>query len=361
MTVTDTASAVTSKLFDLILNGISTFSIDKNAAYITPQGITDFNNFQGGANFQGGGNYSFIISNTSNAILSDFTSSLTTLYQYSPPDNSSSHAIKAFTPAIYVPNTVTSDIHSGFVAINYLIDVETSGQVDVIYGTNSSIYRSGGTTTDIYLSSDGITLANNTNTTNLWGFQPSFNFHNSNLVTWARGFAPALSFFGTGTTVTTYVGYWQDDLSTQSQITNKYAFWYDGPGVVRIKEEGATLGGVYAWYNPAFTKYTPGAVNFERGVLQWNTGNLIEIGAEAGGTGTLRVVSLKSADGAKTTSKTWATAATTVSGLPSAATVGAGARGFVTDATLATFGTTVIGSGSTPVPVYSDGTNWKIG
>jgi hypothetical protein len=52
---------------------------------------------------------------------------------------------------------------------------------------------------------------------------------------------------------------------------------------------------------------------------------------------------------------------TTVSGLPSAATAGTGARAFVTDATATTFASTVAGGGSNKVPVYSDGTNWKIG
>lgn len=51
----------------------------------------------------------------------------------------------------------------------------------------------------------------------------------------------------------------------------------------------------------------------------------------------------------------------TVSTLPSAATAGAGARAFVTDATATTFLSTVAGSGSNKVPVVSDGANWKIG
>ncbi len=54
----------------------------------------------------------------------------------------------------------------------------------------------------------------------------------------------------------------------------------------------------------------------------------------------------------------------TVSGLPSAATVGAGATAFVTDATLgiaAGLGLTPIGGGANKVPVYSDGSAWKIG
>ena len=55
------------------------------------------------------------------------------------------------------------------------------------------------------------------------------------------------------------------------------------------------------------------------------------------------------------------TATTTVSGLPSAATAGAGARGYVTDATACTFLGAITGGGSTKCPVVSDGTNWTGG
>jgi hypothetical protein len=51
----------------------------------------------------------------------------------------------------------------------------------------------------------------------------------------------------------------------------------------------------------------------------------------------------------------------TVATLPSAATSGAGARAFVTNALTPTFGATVAGGGSVFTPVYSDGTNWKVG
>ncbi len=50
-----------------------------------------------------------------------------------------------------------------------------------------------------------------------------------------------------------------------------------------------------------------------------------------------------------------------VSGLPAAATAGAGARHMVTDATVTTFASVVAGSGGNTVPVYSDATNWRIG
>jgi hypothetical protein len=50
-----------------------------------------------------------------------------------------------------------------------------------------------------------------------------------------------------------------------------------------------------------------------------------------------------------------------VADLPSASASGAGARAFVSNALSPTFGATVAGGGAVKVPVYSDGTNWKVG
>ena len=50
-----------------------------------------------------------------------------------------------------------------------------------------------------------------------------------------------------------------------------------------------------------------------------------------------------------------------VANLPAAGTVGAGSRAFVSDANTATFGSAVGGSGAINVPVYSDGSNWRVG
>lgn len=52
---------------------------------------------------------------------------------------------------------------------------------------------------------------------------------------------------------------------------------------------------------------------------------------------------------------------TVVAALPSPNSVGIGARAFVIDASASTFASTVAGGGANKVPVYSDGTNWKIG
>ena len=55
------------------------------------------------------------------------------------------------------------------------------------------------------------------------------------------------------------------------------------------------------------------------------------------------------------------TAVYTVAFLPAIATVPIGTRLAVSDATATTFASTVAGGGANKVPVYSDGTNWKIG
>ncbi len=51
----------------------------------------------------------------------------------------------------------------------------------------------------------------------------------------------------------------------------------------------------------------------------------------------------------------------TVAQLPTASVNNAGLRSFVSDATATTFASIVVGTGSNKVPVYSDGTNWRIG
>lgn len=51
----------------------------------------------------------------------------------------------------------------------------------------------------------------------------------------------------------------------------------------------------------------------------------------------------------------------TVATLPSATVSGVGARSFVSDALAPVFGATVAGGGAVVTPVYSDGTNWKVG
>jgi hypothetical protein len=56
-----------------------------------------------------------------------------------------------------------------------------------------------------------------------------------------------------------------------------------------------------------------------------------------------------------------ATCAVVVANLPTAVSAGAGARQFVSDASATTFASVVEGGGANGVPVFSDGTDWRIG
>ena len=51
----------------------------------------------------------------------------------------------------------------------------------------------------------------------------------------------------------------------------------------------------------------------------------------------------------------------TIAQLPAAATAGSGARATVSDALAPSFGATVAAGGAIVTPVYSDGSNWKVG
>lgn len=52
---------------------------------------------------------------------------------------------------------------------------------------------------------------------------------------------------------------------------------------------------------------------------------------------------------------------TTVGALPPVATVGVGYRAMVTDANATTYASIVAAGGANTVPVFCDGTNWRIG
>lgn len=92
--------------------------------------------------------------------------------------------------------------------------------------------------------------------------------------------------------------------------------------------------------------------------LQYSAAGVAQISDTAGANRDLKVRSLISSGGVVTLSSF------TVATLPSAATSGAGATAFVTDASTTLvlgLGTTVVGGGANKTPVYSDGTNWIIG
>ena len=116
------------------------------------------------------------------------------------------------------------------------------------------------------------------------------------------------------------------------------------------------------------TLRNPTIVGTQTTVNLWNTtsttvnafGAATTIGIGAA-TGTTTVKNNLTVTGVLTGSSYIKTQTTTVAGLTTAATAGAGARSFVTDADSTAFGNTAVGGSTNSVPVWSDGTVWKIG
>lgn len=96
-----------------------------------------------------------------------------------------------------------------------------------------------------------------------------------------------------------------------------------------------------------------GSLNY----VQYNNGNVMGGNASFTFVATTGILSVPNI----TTSGVVKTSATTYSSLPIAATAGAGARSFITDANTTTFLATVSGGGSNAVPVVSNGTFWIVG
>lgn len=107
------------------------------------------------------------------------------------------------------------------------------------------------------------------------------------------------------------------------------------------------------------------AVTSNNQTFGWGTSGLIDTGFTKLGTGVVGVGTGVAGDVSGTLrAAVVRTGTSLVAGLPAAATAGAGARAFVTDATVtwaAGIGTIVVGGGTNSVPVGSDGTNWRVG
>lgn len=109
-----------------------------------------------------------------------------------------------------------------------------------------------------------------------------------------------------------------------------------------LAQRNATAAQTYRVYN-TFTNSS----NYERLSIGWAS-NVAIVKAENAGTGSARLF-------------VPVTGATVVGSLPSAATMGAGARSFVTDALTPVFGNAVSAGGAAKVPVVSDGISWLVG
>ena len=192
-----------------------------------------------------------------------------------------------------------------------------------------------------------------------------------------------------------------------SQIS--WAVSVGGSDLIITRDAANTLAqrnGVNAQTSRVYNTYTD-ASNYERGFVGWSA-NVFTISVENAGTGSNRALSVIGKGNATLESTlasvffrtnsanrwsigtdghftaavdntldigtsgalrprnlymaSWIRMATTVvASLPAAATAGAGARMFVTDALTPVFGSAVAGGGAVTVPVYSTGSAWNVG
>jgi hypothetical protein len=119
---------------------------------------------------------------------------------------------------------------------------------------------------------------------------------------------------------------------------------YNFSGRGGIRNGGAD--GILLLQNEAFTDFTRlqlGGTTNSFGAIARDGAGISIVGAAGGSTAHIKVPGV------------------TVANLPAAATAGAGARSFVTDALTPVFGSAVVGGGAVNVPVYSDGAAWNVG
>ncbi len=155
----------------------------------------------------------------------------------------------------------------------FRVTYSNSGSTPRLVGLEFTPVNSGTIAQDLF----GVIVTNGENTGTLLNYEA---FHAEPLT-------------GGGTITGLNVAFYATDFAGSS--TNAYYEWFDSRGVRRVREDNTfdSVGqAIEALYNPQFTKYTPGAADYERVILgQWN-GNVAEIGVEKGGTGTLRVLRL---------------------------------------------------------------------
>lgn len=130
------------------------------------------------------------------------------------------------------------------------------------------------------------------------------------------------------------------DVSLNSVIPD---LWLRRDAANRLAQRNGTNAQAFGVYNTE----SGWRANFERLDFEW-VSNVAYIRPSAAGTGTLRPLIVRHPP-------------VTVASLPSASSVGAGARCMVSDASAPVFGAVVAGGGSIIVPVYSDGTVWRVG
>lgn len=161
----------------------------------------------------------------------------------------------------------------------------------------------------------------------------------------------------------TSIGFEVDGAEILSLFSNESRFVMDGP--LKLGVDDTQYGRMYL-YGDGTGSTTGGQIRFYSAADYDTTTNYYELRAESANLELVQnnsdtIFTFNETTDALEMSKPFKDFGTVVASLPNAATVGAGARAFITDATATTFASIVSGGGANSVPVYSDGTDWRIG
>lgn len=161
------------------------------------------------------------------------------------------------------------------------------GSVNVLYGSYNTVDVADGSVNQAWGTQGTVAVYPGAAVVNSYSVEARTDFTGGTLT---HGYGFNAKVVGAAATVTDYTHFWGNAVG--GKATSAYSFWSDEQGVYRIRSDN-TFNSVYqaipALYNPQFTKYTPGAANYERCIpgCQWES-NVAVITTEKGGTGTLR-------------------------------------------------------------------------
>lgn len=349
MNVTDTASASGSLLIDLQVGGSSKFSVTKGGV-VAFTGVTNPSNsyftqygssghqFGGYAAIGGAGSFGGDSAINLSANFSLSWSSTTynpalapDLQLYRDAANTLAQRNSTNAQAFRVYNTYTDASNYERAAIDWTTNTNSLTISTSRLGTGSNrniiisaanvtrIQSGGGAGWQVDASGNWITIADNT-----YDIGASGATRPRNLYVGTNIISPQFSTnsFGFSTTSGGYINF-----------TSRAGFESPADGVLKLRNNADT----------DFGRLQLGGTTNSFGAIGRDGAGISIVGGAGGSTAHIKVPGV------------------TVANLPAAATAGAGARSFVTDALTPTFGSAVVGGGAVNVPVYSTGSAWNVG
>jgi hypothetical protein len=327
MNVTDTASAAGSLLLDLQVGGSSKFSVSKSGAVTLPSSTYLYLPVNVGINYIGPGQVTVSSTGQFNWGSSGIDSPDLSLFRDAANTLAQRNGANAQTFRIYNTYTDASNYERGSIA--------WSSNTLVIGPQNA------GTGSARQSAIDGLQVNVRTQGTNRWTFDINGHFlaaiDNTYDIGAAAATRPRNGYFGSNV----FVGSGVTITATDVRIGSAGVFGPSSRSVFSSPSDGVMLLSNNAISD--FFRLQFGGTTNSFGAIARDGAGVSIVGGAGGSTAHIKVPGV------------------TVANLPAAATAGAGARSFVTDALAPVFGSAVAGSGAVKVPVYSDGAAWNVG